>query len=232
MRPRVPAVALQVAAGTDIGSTRDPAMDRGARRMTGADLLAEYEWALGLTKPADLDPLRKAGIGEAQLPLSGRHGSRLPLRRTGCVSSQVPTGTVRVHRDGADRESPVAGSCRPGCDGARWRDRRSAGVQRHRSAPLGAAEGRGNLARLCRAAYVGPAPTPVWCSPLRWLGEGCGIVLSSRDRRDQYRVLTCLDSIIAEDEGHADELYRLPAYPWLAPPVSVRGGRAIARNAG
>jgi hypothetical protein len=76
-----------------------------------------------------------------------------------------------------------------------------------------------------------PDPVPIWRSPLHWLGNDCGgLLLPSRDRRDQYRVLTVCDAIVAEDERHAAELRKLLRHPWLAPPVYVHRGREV-RNA-
>jgi hypothetical protein len=76
--------------------------------------------------------------------------------------------------------------------------------------------------------YLDPEPVPVWRSPLSWLCANCrGVVLLS-DRVSQYRILSLLNSIIAEDEQHADELRRVLAQPWPAPQVilSQEGRRA------
>src|SRR3954469_14456498 len=200
--------------------------------MSGADLLAEYGWSLAHTIPGNLDPLRKAGIAETMLvaiipvwvPIAimkdGLHfepdpdgdgfGFIVPVRIDNPLSPEAvdPVATVR---DGLIVDLLAFSPAVPN----RWALRTGAATW------LGAAEPQ----------YMGPEPTPVWRTPLRWLGEGSGIVLLSRDRRDRYRTLASLDSIIAEDEAHAVELLRLLAHPWLAPPVYVRRGREIARHA-
>jgi hypothetical protein len=67
--------------------------------------------------------------------------------------------------------------------------------------------------------YLDPDPVPVWRTPLAWLRAGCrGLVLLG-DRASQYRILTLLHSIVAEDDGHAAELRCLLARPWPVPQV-------------
>jgi len=67
--------------------------------------------------------------------------------------------------------------------------------------------------------YLDPEPVPVWRSPLSWLRADCrGLVLLG-DRASQYRILTLLNSIVAEDERHAAELRRILVRPWPVPQV-------------
>jgi hypothetical protein len=67
--------------------------------------------------------------------------------------------------------------------------------------------------------YLDPDPVPVWRTPLAWLRADCrGLVLLG-DRASQYRILTLLHSIVAEDDGHAAELRCLLARPWPVPQV-------------
>jgi hypothetical protein len=200
--------------------------------MSADDLLAECRWALTRTKPADLDPLRKAGIGEAQLAAIKPAWAPIGVTRDGLHFQPDPDGDafafivpVRVHNPlSPEARDPVA-TVRGGAivDLLAF----SAAVPNRWALRTGAAAWLGCV----EPQYMGPAPTPIWRTPLRWLGEGCGVCLLSRDRRDQYRTLASLDSIIAEDKEHADELRRLLAHPWLAPPVYVRRGREIARHA-
>jgi hypothetical protein len=197
----------------------------------GRDLVAEYMSALERTKPADLDSLRRAGIGEAGFAIrpavapiivtrDGLHYEPdpdgdglafiLPVRIDNPLSPEAadPDETVR---SGEIADLVAFSAAFPN----RWALRTGAATW------LGAVEPQ----------YMGPAPTPIWRSPLHWLAHAEGVCLLSRDRRDQYRVLTCLDSIIAEDEGHADELRELLSRPWIAPPVFVRHGREVRHAA-
>jgi hypothetical protein len=197
--------------------------------MTGADLAAEYRAALKRTTWDHQAPLLDAGVGGPGLaigiglaPISvsrsglyqpgpdGGPAFILPVRVDNPTSPEAadPVDTVR-HGEIVDllAFSPAFPN--------RWALRTGAATW------LGCVEPQ----------YLGPEPTPIWRSPLRWLGNDCrGLVLLSRDRRDRYRVLTCLDAIVAEDEDHAAELRKLLEQPWLSPPVYVRRGREV-RNA-
>jgi hypothetical protein len=197
--------------------------------MTGADLAAEYEAALCATSDADLAQLREAGVGESALALVKPAVAPIVVRRSDLSFEPDPDGgtafilPVRVEQplspEAADPEFAllegpivdlVAFSVRfpdrwaTRCGNATW---------------LGCVE----------AQYMGPDAVPVWRRPLDWLANDCrGLVLLTRDRRERYRVLTWLDTILAEDEDHAADLRELLAQPWPAPPVLVRQGQ---RNA-
>lgn len=199
--------------------------------MTGVDLRCEYRAALKRTSLEDLRPLRDAGVGGPGHAI-GPAFARIRLSRDRRlfefdpdsddvafilpVRAENPTTPEATDPVGAVRHGPIIDllalsaafphrwALRTGC--ATW---------------LGAV----------LPQYIDPPPTPVWQSPLHWLGSDChGLVLLARDRRDRYRTLTCLGAIVAEDEPHATELRELLARPWLAPPVYVRGGREV-RNA-
>ena len=80
--------------------------------------------------------------------------------------------------------------------------------------------------------FLMPEPVPIWRTPLHWLANDCrGLVLLSPDHREQYRVLTICDAILAEDERHAVKLRELLRHPWLAPPVLVSGERELCHAA-
>ena len=199
--------------------------------MTGADLAADYAAALHATSFADLQPLRDAGVsgpGHAIGPAYARiRLSRdrklfefdldsedaafvLPIRG-GAVSPEAADPVAEV-RHGQIVDLLAFSPAFP----YRWARR------------TGAATWLGSI----EPQYMAPDPVPVWRSPLHWLGNDCrGLVLLSRDRRERYRILTCCESIIAEDENHAEELRDLLAMPWLAPAVYVRQPREVRRAA-
>lgn len=197
--------------------------------MIGADLECEYLVALDHTTAADLAPLREAGVGEtglairpAVLPIRVEKGLWHPDPDDEAMAFILP---VRVYGE-TSPEAPEPGQTL--CGGEiidliafsvafpeRW------ALRTGNATWLGSIEPQ----------FLMPDPVPIWRTPLHWLGNGClGLVLLSRDRRDRYRVLTVCDSILAEDERHADELRQLLQHPWLAPPVLVRRGREV-RNA-
>ena len=141
-----------------------------------------YKSALAHTNTANLDPLRKVDICEAQLaaikpawaPIAitrdGLHFEPdpdgdgfafiVPVRIDNLLSPEAADPVVTV-RDGAIVDLLAFSAAVPN----RWALRTGAGTW------LGCVEPQ----------YMGPAPTPIWRTPLRWLGEGCGIVLLSRD---------------------------------------------------
>lgn len=200
--------------------------------MTGADLCAEYRAALHGTTLRDLRPLRDAGIGTAGLALAPAY-ARVQLSRDAATFTFDPDSDLvafilpvrhsnPLSPEAADPELEVAAGPIvdllafsphvPGC----WALRIGSACW------LGAVEPQ----------YLMPDPVPIWRTPMHWLGNDCrGLVLLSPDKRDRYRVLTCLDSIVAEDELHARELRGLLAQPWLAPPVYVRQAREVRRAA-
>ena len=197
--------------------------------MTGADLKREYLDALRQTGWDDSAPLREAGVGGPGLSvgialagISVSRGGAYQPDRDGGAAFVLP---VRVDNPLSPEAADPVDAVRHGeivdllafsvAFPQRWALRTGAATW------LGAVEPQ----------YLEPEPTPIWRTPLRWLGNDChGLVLLSRDRRDRYRVLTCLDAIVAEDEAHAAELRKLLEQPWLAPPVYVRRGREV-RNA-
>jgi hypothetical protein len=68
--------------------------------------------------------------------------------------------------------------------------------------------------------YLDSEPVPVWRTPLAWLEAGCrGLVLLSREHTSQYRVLSGLGEVVAEDTWHAAELRQTLARPWPIPQV-------------
>lgn len=68
---------------------------------------------------------------------------------------------------------------------------------------------------------IEPGPTRVWRTPWNWFRSDCdGLVLLSRRRADQYRILSELQGgIIAEDRAHRRELRDVLERPWPAPQV-------------
>jgi hypothetical protein len=67
-----------------------------------------------------------------------------------------------------------------------------------------------------------PAATRIRRTPLDWLRADCsGLVLLSRDRDDNYRILSHLHEIDAEDDAHACELRDIVERPWPAPRVRI-----------
>jgi hypothetical protein len=197
--------------------------------VSGADLKREYLSALGRTGWDDQAPLRDAGVGGPGLAI-GIALASISVSRSGLYQPDPDGGPafiipVRVDNPISPEAADPVATVRHGelvdllafspAFPHRWALRTGTATW------LGAVE----------AQYLGPAPTPIWRSPLHWLGNDCrGLVLLSRDRRDRYRVLTCPDAIVAEDEEHAAELRKLLEQPWLAPPVYVRRGREV-RNA-
>lgn len=141
--------------------------------MTGADLAAEYLDALGRTKPHDLLHLQRAGVGPVGLaiapavatislssgglyyqpdPDSDAAAYILPVRGDNPTSPEAadPVAAVR----GAGIVDLLAFSA---AYPARWALRTGA------AAWIGAVEPQ----------YLMPDPTPVWRSPLHWLGQDC-----------------------------------------------------------
>ena len=206
---------------------RQPA--QAARRRWGADLLAEYIAALRCTTTDDLQPLRDAGVDGAGLAF-GMALARISVSRTGFYQPDPDGGPaflipVRVENVLTPEAADPVDAVRHGeivdllafspAFPRRWALRTGAATW------LGAVEPQ----------YLNPSPTPIWRSPLHWLGSDChGLVLLSRDKRDRYRTLTCLDAIVAEDEDHAAVLRKLLKQPWLSPPVDVRRSQEV-RNA-
>lgn len=195
-----------------------------------SDLVAEYLAALGETTWVDLEPLRAAAVGGpgaalgialAPITVTSRgfyqpdpDGGRAFVVPVRVDSATTPEAGDPVHaiRHGEIVDLVAFSAAFPN----RWALRTGAALW------LGAVEPQ----------YLMPNPVPIWRTPLHWLGNDCaGLVLLSRDRRDRYRVLSTLDSILAEDEQHAEELRQLLAAPWLAPGVYVRRGREVRHAA-
>lgn len=195
-------------------------------------LAAEYAAALRTTATADLAPLRAAGVGDTGLGLAAfakvRLGRDRSLFEFDADEDVVPVCILPVRcgnpvcPEVLDPAAEVLGG--PIVDLVAF----SPAFPHRWALRLGAASWLGCV----EPQYMAPGPVPVWRSPLHWLGNNCaGIVLLSRDRRDMYRTLTYCDSILAEDEGHAEQLRHLLARPWLAPPVYVRQAREVRRAA-
>ena len=80
--------------------------------------------------------------------------------------------------------------------------------------------------------YLEPEPVRVWRTPLRRLQAGCrGLVLLSREPESQYRMLSGLSAIGAEDQQHAAELRQQLDRAWPMPRVSIRTSREVRRAA-
>jgi hypothetical protein len=189
--------------------------------MNSAALEREYLDALGRTRPSDLAALRDAGVDEGGFALSPgvaaiRISERrfeldpdgdavafiLPVRVYHPFSPEAPD-PVRFVREGDVVDLLAFSPAVP----FRWALRTGA------AAWIGCIEPQ----------YLMPDPVPVWRTPLGWLRSGSrGLVLLTQDRREQYRVLTLCDALIAEDERHAARLREVVQRPLLGPPVLVR----------
>jgi hypothetical protein len=199
--------------------------------MTGTQLAAEYASALARTMPSDLRPLGDVGVREAGLEI-GLALAPIALSRDGSLFQFDPDsdnvafifpvrGGNPTSPEAADPDQEVRTGAIVDLLAFSPRYPKRWALRVGNATWLGAVEPQSLM----------PAPTSVWRTPLRWLSNGGrGIVLLSRDRREQYRTLIFLESIVAEDERHADELRRLLTHPWLSPPVYVRRGREV-RNA-
>jgi len=178
----------------------------------------EYLMALRPTRFADLGPLRQAGVGGPGLAVGPAF-----------ASIQVADGRFQLDRDGDAKAFVIP---------VRVGNPLTAEVNdpikavRHGTLidliALSPAYPNQWALRLGNATWLGaiepqflmPEPVPIWRNPLGWLRNDCrGLVLLSRVRSEQYRVLTVCDSIVAEDERHAAELRGVLDHPWLAPPV-------------
>jgi len=195
-------------------------------------LAAEYAAALRTTATADREPLRAAGVGLAGLGIAAFAKVRLSRDRSlfefdadedvdpACI---LPVrGANPLSPEALDPAAEVCGG--PIVDLVAF----SPAFPHRWALRTGAATWLGCI----EPQYLAPVPVPVWRSPLHWLGNDLlGIVLLTRDRRERYRVLSCCDAILAEDEAHAEALRELLARPWLAPPVFVRQARQEVRRA-
>ena len=194
-----------------------------------SQVVHKYHMALRPTRFADLGPLRQAGVGGPGLAVGPAF-----------ASIQVADGRFQLDRDGDAKAFVIP---------VRVGNPLTAEVNdpikavRHGTLidliALSPAYPNQWALRVGNATWLGaiepqflmPEPVPVWRNPLGWLRNDCrGLVLLSRDRAEQYRVLTVCDSIVAEDEQHAAELRGVLEHPWLAPAVFVHRGREV-RNA-
>jgi len=83
---------------------------------------------------------------------------------------------------------------------------------------LGVAEWLGAIDFQCA---ISP-PIRIWRDPLDWLrANGSGLCLLTRDRMEQYRILSGLRAIQAESDGHAAEIRRALDRPWPKPRVTT-----------
>jgi hypothetical protein len=78
-----------------------------------------------------------------------------------------------------------------------------------------------------------PARVPIRRSVLSWFQAGCtGLVLLSRSRLDQYRILmNCRGGIIAEDAAHRAELRRTLQRPFSTPRIWTEAKNLVRRGA-
>jgi hypothetical protein len=195
-----------------------------------ATLGREYLAALRMTRFADLAPLVAAGVSWETIATAAPALARIrvskgitfepdddggsafivPVRVESPITPETFDAATAV-RDGAIIDLVAFHPLHPD----RWALRRDAAEW------LGAVEPQ----------FIGPPAVRVWRTPLDWLRADCeGIVLLSRDRPGQYRILSGLCRIVAEDAEHAAELRRLLAHPWTSPPVLIANHRE-ARHA-
>jgi hypothetical protein len=186
-----------------------------------ATLGREYLAALRMTRFADLAPLVAAGVSWETIATAAPALARIrvskgitfepdddgggafivPVRVESPITPETFDAATAV-RDGAIIDLVAFHPLHPD----RWALRRDVAEW------LGAIEPQ----------YLAPDPVPVWRSPLSWLQAGCrGIVLLSRERISQYRVLSGLGEVVAEDLQHAVELRCIVERPWSAPPVTA-----------
>lgn len=198
----------------------------------GEQLAGEYAAALAATTDADLEPLRRAGVGPAGLSIGPAYAA-IRLTRDRLHFEFDPHGdgfAFILPVRGANPLSPEASDPEEAVRTGPLIDLVAFSAARpHRWAlRLGSATWLG----CCAPQYMAPAPTALWRTPLHWIGNGAtGIVALSRDKRDTYRLLTCLDAILVEDPAHAVEVQELLARPWAAPAVLVRRGKEVRRAA-
>jgi hypothetical protein len=188
--------------------------------VTGGDLDREYRKALRRTELCDLGSLFAAGVPHSVI--AGVMPALDTVTVEGAFYQPDPEGgaafimPVRVERPITPETLNPAETIADGPiidllamhprSPARWALRR------------GAATWLGS----CEPQFCGPDIVPIRRTPLDWLRADCkGLVLLSRDRRDQYRVLSRLRAIVAEDNVYAVELREVLAHPWSAPPVTV-----------
>jgi hypothetical protein len=198
--------------------------------MTGADLRREYFCALGTTAPKnDLGALLSAGVSRRALSIAMPALARVAVHSglyhpdpdSGGLAYVIP---VRVDDPFSPEAIDPAEAINDGgivdllafhpAHPHRWALRVGTAVW------LGAVEPQ----------HFGPAAVRIRRTPLKWLRADCdGLVLLSDDRRDQYRILSSLKSIVAEDAEHADAVRGVLARPWRSPPVVV--GQQVTRHA-
>ena len=181
-------------------------------------LAREYWRALRSMRVEDLTALTAAGVGwpaitdavpalakirvdgaEFEFNDSGGEAFVLPVR------TDSPTTPESIEPLATVRESPIV-------DLVAFHPRHPA----HWALRYGSAEWLGAV----EPQYLDPEPVMVWRSPLSWLRSGCrGLVPLSCDPASQYRVLSILSAIVAEDHRHAADLRRVLARPWPIPKV-------------
>jgi RecA-family ATPase len=92
---------------------------------------------------------------------------------------------------------------------------------------LGVAEWIGAVDWQCE---ISP-PVRIWRDPLDWLrANGSGLCLLTRDRIEQYRILSGLNAIEASNEHHAAEIRRALDRPWPTPPSRQPGRRPMPHD--
>jgi hypothetical protein len=197
----------------------------------GSALADEYLSALRSTRLADLKPLIAASVSwqaitdavPAHTRISVSTGNTFEFIEDGgsafIVSVKVETALTAEASDPIEaiRHGWIVDlvAFHPNYPG-RWALRR------------GAAEWLGCI----EPQYLDPEPVPVWRTPLRWLRAGCrGVVLLSKERESQYRILSGLGAIVAEDQQHAAELRQQLGRPWPTPRVVTSTSREVRRAA-
>lgn len=198
--------------------------------MTGLDLRCEYETALAGTTWEDLRPLREAGVGGPGLAV-GIAVQRISVSRCGLYEPDPDGGPAFIVP--ARIECPTTPEALEPVDTVRHGDLADL-IAISTALPLRWARRTGVATWLgaIEPQYLAVDPTPIWRSPLHWLGNDChGLALITRSRVERYRLLTHCDAILAEDEDHADELRDLLSRPWMAPPVYVRRGKEVRHAA-
>ena len=179
-------------------------------------LAREYWCALQSTRFTDLAPLPQAGVGGPGLAVGpalacvrvanetfvfddeAASAFVIPVRVENHITPEV-SDPVQTVRDGKIVDLVAFHPAHSHCWALRY----------------GSAEWLGAI----EAQYLDPEPVPVWRSPLSWLRADCRGLLLLGDRASQYRILTLLNSIVAEDERHAAELRCVLARPWPVPQV-------------
>ena len=197
--------------------------------MIGSDLLAEWVAAQRAMEPVDRRDLMSLGLEamDALLLVGKVHARRdgeLYVPHTGGWPAFV-TPILVEYPDTPEAHIP-AQAVRFGdiVDLVIWDQRHPHSWALRR----GAAEWLGTV----ELQYCEPPAVPIHRGVLGWLQSGCrGLVLLSREPIDQYRVLSRLHCVEAEDAGHQAELQHIISRPWPGPTVTIARQREACRAA-